>query len=513
MYFNAIDYHKTKKISKRSNASKKDKKIGIVGAGMSGLFSGYLLDQAGFSNYEILEANDRLGGRIHTTYFGKSDTAYQEMGPMHIPFERKYKNQILPVTDHRIVFHLADELNALNDESYKIEFIKWYQSRPNNLYYKNGFRLPDGSIPTVGEVQANPSLDSSIAATSSLASAVSNATSEIFNEEWHNLMTGDFYGAFQKAMDKGYDSWSGTSWLYNKMGISSNATDYGADHSVPGFPTFGITSIWSSMYIDFYSSAGIDWRTVQGGFNRLAQAFEPVLGKKIQFGISVSKIDYDGKKVSLQWKKSPYDTEYESEKYDNVIVAVPFSIVRSWHLPELDYTLRRAINNLSYDQACGCDSTDLLVGSICYPANNIGTKGPGVVLASYASGDKGLRFASMTEDQHVARVIEDFTELHGANVKKYYTGKYDRRCWILDPFQSGSWAQALPGQRTLFMPSYYNIDNGLIFVGEHTDIKHAWISAALESSIRGVTMILVENGHIDEAKNIIEKYNATWIAI
>lgn len=36
--------------------------IGIVGAGMSGLFSGFLLDQAGFSDYEILEANDRLGG-------------------------------------------------------------------------------------------------------------------------------------------------------------------------------------------------------------------------------------------------------------------------------------------------------------------------------------------------------------------------------------------------------------------------------------------------------------------
>jgi hypothetical protein len=57
------------------------------------------------------------------------------------------------------------------------------------------------------------------------------------------------------------------------------------------------------------------------------------------------------------------------------------------------------------------------------------------------------------------------------------------------------------------------MDNGLVFVGEHTDIKHAWISAALESSIRGVVMILVENGHIDEAKDIIKKYDATWMTI
>lgn len=29
---------------------------------MSGLFSALLLEQAGFHNYEILEANNRLGG-------------------------------------------------------------------------------------------------------------------------------------------------------------------------------------------------------------------------------------------------------------------------------------------------------------------------------------------------------------------------------------------------------------------------------------------------------------------
>jgi hypothetical protein len=51
------------------------------------------------------------------------------MGPMHIPYRRKYKNQSIIITDHQIVFQLADELNAINDESYKIEFIKWYESR------------------------------------------------------------------------------------------------------------------------------------------------------------------------------------------------------------------------------------------------------------------------------------------------------------------------------------------------------------------------------------------------
>ncbi|KAK4513779.1 uncharacterized protein ATC70_005785 [Mucor velutinosus] len=525
MYFDAVDYHKNKKVSKRAHASSKNKKIGIVGAGMSGLFSGFLLDQAGFHNYEILEANDRLGGRVRTAYFGNSGIAYQEMGPMRFPVEFEHEGKTLPITDHQIVFQLADELNALNDKSYKIEFIKWYQSRANNLYYRQGFRLPDGRVPTVGEVQANSSIVPKSADTSSLSSVTNNVTAEFFTEDWFKLMGDDLYAAHEKALEEGYDDWSEWGWLHNKMGLSLNATDYATG--------LGAGQIWENMYDTFTFSKATNWKTVQGGLNRIPQAFGPVLGKKITYGIRVSKLDFDGDKVSVQWKKSPYDTKYKSKKYDNVIVAAPFSVVRTWHLPQLEYTLNQAIHNLGYSQACkvalefkerfwekldrpiqgGCDSTDLLSGSICYPANNIGTKGPSVVLASYASGDMGLRFASMTEDEHVSRIVEDFTELHGDLVKKYWTGNYDRRCWILDPFQSGSWASPEPGQHKLYMPSYFKMDHGLVFVGEHTDIKHAWISAALESSIRGVVMILVENGHIDEAKAIVKKYNAKWMKI
>ncbi|KAG2203279.1 hypothetical protein INT47_000199 [Mucor saturninus] len=525
MYFDAVDYHNTKKVAKRAAASKKNKKIGIVGAGMSGLFSGFLLDQAGFHNYEILEANNRLGGRVHTEYFDKAKIAYQEMGPMRFPIEYNYKGKTLPITDHQIVFQVTDELNKLNKKSHHVEYIKWYQSRDNNLYYKDGFRLPDGTIPTLGQVKANATIVPASADLSDLSDAVSKASSEFRDEKWTELLGKDLYAAHEKAMEEGFDDWSEAGWLHNKMGLSLNATDY-ATGMEP-------TQIWMDMYDSFTFGASTNWRTVQGGLNRIAEAFGPVVGDKVKFGISVSKLDFDGKKVSVSWKKNPYDTKYKSETYDNVIVSAPFTIVRNWHLPKLDYTLNSAIQHLGYSQACkvalkfksrfwehldrpimgGCDSTDLSSGSICYPANNIGTKGPGVVLASYASGDKGLRFAAMTEDQHVSNVLADFTELHGDLVKKYYTGKYSRVCWITDPFQAGSWADPLPGQHKLYMPSYFKMDNGLVFVGEHTDIKHAWISAALESSIRGVVMILVENGHVDEAKAIVKKYNAKWMKI
>lgn len=318
------------------------------------------------------------------------------------------------------------------------------------MYYKDGFRLPNGQIPTVSEVKANANLVPAGDDLSELSNAVANATTSFNNDEWNKLMGTDLYAAHEKAIEEGYDDWSETGWLHNKMGLSLNATNYATG--------LDPVQIWMYMYDTFTFGATTNWRTVQGGLNRIAEAFGPVVGDKVTFGISVSKLAFDGKKISVQWKKSPYDTKYLSKTYDNVIVSAPFTIVRNWHLPKLDYTLNEAIQNLGYSQACkvalefksrfcehldrpikgGCDTTDLLSGTICYPANNIGTKGPGVVLASYASGDKGLRFASMTEDQHISRVVEDFTELHGDLVKKYYTGKYSRVCWILDPFQAGS---------------------------------------------------------------------------
>jgi monoamine oxidase len=65
------------------------KKIIILGAGLSGLLTAYRLQKKGF-DIEIIEARDRIGGRIHTIY---SDTGQVEMGAtwfndIHINFRK-----------------------------------------------------------------------------------------------------------------------------------------------------------------------------------------------------------------------------------------------------------------------------------------------------------------------------------------------------------------------------------------------------------------------------------------
>lgn len=53
-------------------------KVGIVGAGAAGLYAAILLDSLGI-DYEILESNDRIGGRIYTHRF--NETAWQASKP------------------------------------------------------------------------------------------------------------------------------------------------------------------------------------------------------------------------------------------------------------------------------------------------------------------------------------------------------------------------------------------------------------------------------------------------
>jgi monoamine oxidase len=60
------------------------KKIIIVGAGMAGLVSASLLKQAGH-DVTILEASERMGGRIYTLRADFRDEQYLEAGAMRIP--------------------------------------------------------------------------------------------------------------------------------------------------------------------------------------------------------------------------------------------------------------------------------------------------------------------------------------------------------------------------------------------------------------------------------------------
>ena len=56
----------------------------IIGAGVAGLYAAMLLDELGIE-YDILEANDRVGGRVLTHRFTSERYDYYDVGAMRFP--------------------------------------------------------------------------------------------------------------------------------------------------------------------------------------------------------------------------------------------------------------------------------------------------------------------------------------------------------------------------------------------------------------------------------------------
>ncbi|KAK6951273.1 hypothetical protein Daesc_007804 [Daldinia eschscholtzii] len=243
----------------------------------------------------------------------------------------------------------------------------------------------------------------------------------------------------------------------------------------------------------------------------------------------------DAQRVNLQWRDNYTDTVFQNASYDYTVFAVPFSMVKKMRLPYLPTTISNAIENMPFASACkvaleyktrfwehydnpifgGCStSTDIPgVGSICYPSYCLNCTGPATILASYASGDWGARWVSVSEEEHVQYMVDAMAEIHGQLAYEQYTGKYNRRCWMLDPYEGGSWASPTIGQHQLYLPEYFKTYNNMIFVGEQTSYTHAWIASALESGIRGGVQLLLELGLVDEAKATVEKWMARWIDV
>jgi hypothetical protein len=114
----------------------------------------------------------------------------------------------------------------------------------SNLMYYNGKRLPNGLVPTVSDVGADPSLTGN---PSDLAAESDAATAPYLTEKWMKEIGDDIYKAHdvsnnlimnfsfsllsrlfphQLALKEGLDDWSEWGYIHNKMGASLNATEY-----------------------------------------------------------------------------------------------------------------------------------------------------------------------------------------------------------------------------------------------------------------------------------------------
>ncbi|KAF8459775.1 hypothetical protein BDZ91DRAFT_741582 [Kalaharituber pfeilii] len=487
----------------------KQKKIGILGGGMSGLMTSLLLDSAGLNNWHILEASDRIGGRVRTHHFARPEEyQYQEMGPMRFPvsIHSHTLNLTIPFNDHKLVFSLATKLNELNrqDPKYAVKFIPWYQSSPNgnNLVYMGGIRKPDGTVPTMNDIAENPDLaykpDNGVAMESELEHVGEVINEHVMSPERMRDVAENMFRAHKQFIDEGLDDFSEFAYVHNLLGASLNASDLlGA----------GAGSFWTDLFENTYFSA-TTWKTIDQGLQRLPDAFQPLLKNRISYGRKVSKTSWDNKKklVKVHWKHDWTDKKFNTDEFDYAVVAVPFSITRGWRFePALPSLISRAVSSLGYASICKYHRRPG-VGSFCYPSYALNSTLPGVLLASYSGFKMADTFLAVSDSEHAKYILDAMAEIHGDIVYEQYTGKFNRLCWMLDQYTR-------VGDHKLYIPEYFKTVNGMVWVGEHTSYTHAWIASALESAIRGTVQLLLELGLVDEAKEITKEWMGRWLKV
>lgn len=368
---------------------------------------------------------------------------------MRFPVSVEYAdtNETLDINDHKMVFQLGDVLNKLNgnDPELEVKFIPWIQSSPNVPANTRGFRLPNGRIPSSAQVAANSSLTYA-AQNISTMDEVTMAGEEIeklidITPERMRNVSQNVFEAHKEAIEQGLFYWSEAAYLKYELGLDADTVDYAAGA--------GLSPMWGSWYDTVYFSA-TTWRTIDKGLESLPRAFYPLVKDRLTLNRTIEGLTYnnDTGKIAVNWREDPFSMEPLAEEYDYAVVAAPFSKVRLWRTPQYSSLLTRAIQTMNYQQSCkvalhyktrfweildppiigGCGAVDIYgIGSVCYPAYEVNSSLPGVILASYASGTPCRSVASLSDEDHVALVYRAMIEVHGQVAADEYTGNYDRR--------------------------------------------------------------------------------------
>ncbi|KZT32213.1 hypothetical protein SISSUDRAFT_1067104 [Sistotremastrum suecicum HHB10207 ss-3] len=435
-------------------------KIGIIGAGLAGLYAGLILQDLGYQ-FEIIEANpERIGGRIYTYYFSKTPSVpgygfdYYDVGAMRFPNIPWMKR----------VFDLFDLL--------QVPQIPYYLSADNTVLYLNSQRYPatetqvgkgdifkvsvssGGTVPDafLNPPYPDPTQSSSpdqywwSAALATLRDpfkALNDVDPEHIQEAeakaWANLVTYDTQSTRGYLLNFGYPE-SVVEWLETNQSATGlydeaitetviDSLDFdwpaGSPQRAAGFPAAHPPSARSGNADDTPP-----WVCIEGGSSVVTGALakkitpnNPILLGQRAFKVSLA----DSTTGQLDVSYASPGGQILTRSYSQVICTVPLGCLDAIDTSSigLGYEQNAAIRSLQYDSSCkvgikfakrwweylpkpvfgGVSSTDLPIRTVVYPSYGLKSESgppvegqPGILIASYTWAQDARRLGSLAKD-------------------------------------------------------------------------------------------------------------------
>ena len=440
-------------------------RVVVVGAGMAGLVAAYELARAGHDPL-LLEARQRVGGRVYTMREPFAPGLYAEAGAMRIP--------------------LAHKLTLACLERFGLNVKPFTTHNPNAYCHLFGRRL------RLAEFEADPDLLGG-----ELAEHDRGLTS---GARWEGLLT-----PFAQRIEKDGDAaWSAIVAQYDGYSTREFLEEQG--WSEAAIELFGLVAnqeaLMNACFLELLrEEVGryyTDMVRIDGGADQLPNAYLPALRDRIRFGARMIALDQSETGVTVHYQTAAGRTHVQG---DYAIVTIPYPVLRHVEiLKPFSHAKRRAIRQLRYDASAkiffqcrrrfwedddgivgGGTVTDLPIRNVYYPDAGKAT-GRGVLLASYTWSEDAQRWGSLSPDERIVQALENVAVIHPQVKEEFEVGA--SKMWHDDPFAGGAFALFEPSQQSLLYQHIIAPEGRLHFAGEHASLCHAWIQGAIESGLR-----------------------------
>ena len=442
----------------------------IVGAGMAGLTAGMLLKEAGH-RVTILDARNRLGGRVHT-YRGFAGTMYGEFGAMRFPRQ------------HHLAQHLIHDRFGLATKPFGMEDQDTFIYLHGKGVRRSEFDADtfDVNLPE-GERGKTPG--------------------QILEDAMRPLI--DLVaqpGGWTQVIEQ-FDRYSLLGYLLER-GVSEQALWLlGPLFNLEGRFHFSLVEWFTHWHHDVFG----DLEYIDAGADTLPNAFAPILMGDTRLGAEVHAIDQGADGVTVHFKDSVGTPG--SVSADECILTVPFVLLRHMEITGLDIEKWFSIRNVYYGRAHkifmqfsrrwwkddydidhGVTVTDLAIRNVVYtPAGQDPSIDKGVIIASYAWEQDSMAYSMLDEGQRIAQALQDLAKIHPEAAETFEYGiSHD---WALDRHGGGIGPLFRPLEMTTrFYDDVVRPVGRVWFSSDACDrLNRRWIEGAIASAVTTASAI------------------------